>query len=73
MQKWEAYAIQDAKKVIETINYTVGKGVNFLLQGSVIVFLGSTPNEKTQWIEERLADFSANKPIVIKVVTVPRS
>jgi hypothetical protein len=68
-QNWQVYAIQDAKKVIETLSYKVGKDVKFLLHGSVIVFLGTTPNENTRLIEERLVDFVANKPLSIKVVT----
>jgi len=43
----EDIVFQDAEKVIEALNLKIGKGVNFAKYGSVMVFIGTGPTNKT--------------------------
>lgn len=60
-KNWVDIVFQDAKKVIETLNLKIGKGVNFARYGSVMVFIGIRPNEKTRKLEEEILQFSREK------------
>lgn len=67
-KKWEDYAIQDANKLLGTMRFKVGNNLLFSADSSIIVFLGSKPNEQTREIEKKLLDFSNTSKF--KVITV---
>jgi len=71
-QNWSDYAIQDAKKLIETLKPQVGQNLKFAEYASIIVFLGSAPNDKTLEVEKQLKDFSRKNDFEIKLVTLNR-
>ncbi len=48
---WVGCVTQDAKKVIESLNYKLGKETKFAQHGDVAIFIGSKPNEKTRRLE----------------------
>jgi hypothetical protein len=58
---------QDAKKVIESLQYKVGK-VNFATKGSVMVFFG-TPDKRIRQVEREIAQFNKENNFNIRVET----
>jgi DNA repair photolyase len=66
---WADYVTQDAKKVIESLNYKLGKETKFAQLGDVAVFIGSKPNEKTRRLEEEIAKFSNDNRFRIRFQT----
>jgi hypothetical protein len=69
-KNWVDIVFQDARKVIETLNLKIGKGVNFAKYGSVMVFIGISPNEKTKKLEKEIVKFSLERGFKIRFQTV---
>jgi hypothetical protein len=59
---------QDAKKVIESLKYKLGK-VNFAENGSTMVFIGIRPNEKTERLTNQIREFNLKNDFNIRVQT----
>jgi hypothetical protein len=59
---------QDAKKVIESLKYKLGK-VNFAENGSTMVFIGIRPNEKTERLINQIREFNRKNDFNIRVQT----
>ena len=70
-KNWFKLVEQYSLKVIETLTYKVGKGVNFAKYGSIIVLIGTSPNEKTRALEKEIQPFERKKDFKIKFVTIP--
>jgi len=64
-RNWMKFVEQDSKKVIETLNYKVGKGIDFARCGSVLVFLGIA-SEKTVKLEEEIREFGSSQGFKIR-------
>jgi hypothetical protein len=67
---WAVHAIQDAKKLIETLKPQVGQNLRFAEHANIIVFLGTSPNDKTRQVEKQLKEFSKKNNFETTLVTM---
>lgn len=64
-RNWMKLVEQDSKKVIETLDYKVGKGIDFARCGDVLVFIGIA-SEKSVKLEEEIREFGSSQGFKIR-------
>jgi hypothetical protein len=65
---WIGIVTQDAKKIKESLKYKIGKA-NFAVNGSIMVFIGTKPDEKTERLESQIRKFNSENNFHIRVQT----
>lgn len=65
---WIDIVTQDAKKIRESLKYKIGNAA-FAVKGSIMVFIGIKPNEKTERLEGQIQKFNYDNDFHIRFQT----